>query len=431
MKTNWTCASLLKRIHGQYLRDQRNKFLQDVGLIFAYLFISFVILIIFRCPNQLYNTWKGPFPMNLKQFRNHLETNYDLLGYKALFSFRSFFFQPEYLQVALGVDAIDSNSVNSFSVFSESGSQGFPLHRFDRVVESTIDTLNMALYIKFAANGRPYSKLRYPYRFQSFDIETLRCIVKQVGIPTKEFLSWPEKVTYVKRIEEIYKQNASLFNEKVIKKCGILVGYLYEPSNEVTYKVDGHNYYGFVKNVRAFDASWYYIPYLSYSVAGFVILISLYNLAYLSKNVIYFLRLQSELLHHCIKEQLMKLDGISLKDLDKLLLETSSENNHQDSMFIVNDKYLIMLMIDFNENSFEILRKFYSVAPFIIINIDTITVVESLWIVMRHNGYNEYIHFPVNTRGHSFGRAEWLHKRLMALSTGYKHRYVELLFCKL
>ncbi|CAF3048726.1 unnamed protein product, partial [Rotaria sp. Silwood2] len=292
------------------------------------MFISVAVLILFRCPNQLYNIWNGPFSMNLEQFRNHLETNYNFLGFKAFASWHSFLFQPEYLQVELGIDAIDSNSKHSFSVFSDHDSQRFPIYRFERVVQSSIDTSKMTLYIKFATNGQPYSQLQYPYRFESFQIKTLRCIVKCVGIPVKEFLNWPEKIIYVENIEKIYKQNVSLFNEKVIKKCGILLGYLYVPSNEVTYKVDGHSYYGLTENVRAFDASSSYISYFPHCLLGFVILIFLGNLLHRSGNVIHFLRLPSEFSHVGIEEQLMKLDGISLKDLDNLLLETTAENNH-------------------------------------------------------------------------------------------------------
>ena len=353
--------------------NEREMFFYHLRLIFAHLFISIALLIIFRCPSGMYNFWNGPFPINLKQFREHVETYYNAHGYKALFSFRPVLFQPEYFQVELGVGTIELRSMKAYSKYSDPPTQGILLQIFDQVPESTIGKPTITLYIRFPAYGQLYSTQRYPYRFQSFSIQTLRCIVKQIGIPSKEFSSWPEKAIYVKKIEEIYDRNPSLFNEKVIKKCGILLGYLFYPWGEDIYKVDEYIGYQLQKDVRMFDASCYYIPYLSFLFTFFLISLFVMNISYLSDTFLPLLHLPSKSLYACIEKELAKLDGISFKDLDNLLLKTPSENNYHDSMYIVNDQYLIMLMIDFDEKSPEILQKFYSNTPFIIIDIDTIT----------------------------------------------------------
>ncbi|CAF3445798.1 unnamed protein product [Rotaria socialis] len=230
IKSSYTL--LLRRIRDQFFQDQRSKLLQHTELIFVHLFISIAITIIFRFPNALYNSWNVPFVMNLKQFRDHLETNYNLLDFWGLLSFHSILFQPQYLQVELGIGTIASDASTVYTGYSEYIWSESLKTTFDRVVEPTINTPNMTLYIKFAANGQSYADLQYPYRFQSFSITTLRCIVKQIGIPARQFLNWPEKQLYTKSIEEIYQRNPSLINKTVIKRCGILLGYLYGPSTE-------------------------------------------------------------------------------------------------------------------------------------------------------------------------------------------------------
>ncbi|CAF3156350.1 unnamed protein product [Rotaria socialis] len=232
MQIKSSYALLLRRIRDQFFQDQRSKLLQHTELIFVHLFISIAITIIFRFPNALYNSWNVPFVMNLKQFRDHLETNYNLLDFWGLLSFHSILFQPQYLQVELGIGTIASDASTVYTGYSEYIWSESLKTTFDRVVEPTINTPNMTLYIKFAANGQSYADLQYPYRFQSFSITTLRCIVKQIGIPARQFLNWPEKQLYTKSIEEIYQRNPSLINKTVIKRCGILLGYLYGPSTE-------------------------------------------------------------------------------------------------------------------------------------------------------------------------------------------------------
>jgi hypothetical protein len=364
----------------------------------------------------------------LKQFQEHLETNYNAFGYKALFSFRSVLFQPEYLQVELGVDTIELKSMKAYSKYSNPPSQGILLQIFDQVAESAIGNPRMTLYIRFPGYRQLYTTQRLPYRFQSFSVQTLCCIVKQVGIPPKEFLSWPEKSVYVKKIEEIYNRDPDLFNEKVIKKCGILLGYLFYPWKEDIYKVDEYIGYQLEENVRVFDASWSYTTHLSHIFTVLLISLFVFNISFLSHTFLPLLRLLSKSLHARIEEELMKMDGISFKDLDILLLETSSENNYHDSMYIVNDKYLIMLIIDSDEKSPEILQQSYSNAPFIIIDIDTIIEVLRGYIVISNNGFTYDISFPLNTRYYNRDRVDWLHTRLMILSSRYQYLYVEL-FC--
>lgn len=423
MKTNWFCAPLVKRIHKQYWRDQCNERLQNVKFLFIHLLITMAILIIFRCPNYLYNIWKGPFPMNLNQFRIHLERNYHSLGYKALFSLHSFLFRPEYLQVELGIDAIESNFTGPSEFSWKQHLQGIEGQLFDRVIEPSIDTVNMTLYVKFPGPGHLFSAQQYPYHFEMFSSKTLSCIAQEIVILKKESSNWHEETTYIKEIEEFYKQHTKIFNEKVIRKCGILLGDLYEPVIEVLYKADENSNYRFDENARVFDISQDYITYLPFILLSLLIPPFLYHLYHCSKKIISLVHTRSKSLDKCIKEELMKLDYISLEDFDNQLLKTVSESNYHANLFIINNQYVIIFLIDFNEKSPQSLRRFYSTSPFIILNMNRIVGVESHWLVIEDHGRNRIIHFPDCRTDNNFDRAEWLHRRLLAASTRYEYTY--------
>jgi len=128
--------------------------------------------------------------------------------------------------------------------------------------------------------------------------------------------------------------------------------------------------------------------------------------------------------HPRIVEQLRKSNIISLENLHNLLLNTTYMNNHHNRLFIVHDKYLVMLMINLEENSVEVLREFYNNPPFMIIPMDDITSVKNDCIVL-HNG--EYIYFPSFLNNYYSKTADWLHERLMSLNDEYRYKYVRFL----
>ncbi|CAF3796000.1 unnamed protein product [Rotaria sordida] len=264
MRKYSSCSSLLQRIRDQHLRDAWNTQIEYIQKAWITLFLYFVVLLIFQCHNRVYNAWEGPFPMDLYQFRNHLNMNYNLFGFKSFFSFRWFLFQPEYIQIELGKNVIDQSIENTFRVFYGHYSYEKLLYTFNRVVEPMIDTSHMPLFIKFYAYKQSYPQIHYPYRFQSLNINTLRCIGKQLGISSREFIHWSEKSICSEKIEQIYKQNPSVFNIKAISKCGIVIGYLYRPTNEFIYPGYSYEQVKFSDHVRVFDASCSYTPYISY-----------------------------------------------------------------------------------------------------------------------------------------------------------------------
>jgi len=356
--------------------------------------------------------------MSLNQFRNHLEMNYNPIDYK------SFFFQSEYIQIELGKNVINQSTKNTLRVFYGHHSYGKLLYTFNRVQEPTIDTQDMTLFVKFASHEQSYSQKRYSYHFQSFNINTLRCIVEQLAISSTEFMRWPEKSIYIERIEQIYNKNPEVFNRKVIRKCGILIGYLYRPRNEYVYPADSYEYHQFSKHVRVFDASSSYIPYMSYVLVGLFIYFLLVFVVHLIRDNIYLIYQSRSTIHPSIQKQMTESNINSLENLDNLLLNTTYENNHYDRLFIVRGKYLIMFMIDLHENNEEILRRFYENPPLTIIPIDMITSVRKNCIMLDDDNYSRWIDFPIRSYSSRFDPSDWLHRRLMILSDEYRYTYV-------
>lgn len=408
------CLSLTKRIHDQCFQEQRQIFLDHLGQIFIHLFILATLLMIFQCPNRLYNSWYGPFPMNLKQFREHVTTNH--------WAFKSILFQPEYLQVELGVGTIELKSVKSYSSYSDNPTQGILLDIFNDITEPMAYKNRMKVYARLPEMGNPYSRQRHAFHFQSFSIQTLRCILKQMNFSPKEFLNWPEKSNYVKKIEQIYDQSYRLYNENIVRKCGILLGYVFYPREKKIYRIDEHAnpQKSEEKNVRVFDITWSYTSDLSHVFTAFSIISFVCHVLIISKNIVPVLTPPSNSMYSCMKTELMKLNGISLEDLNIRLLELSSEDSFDNRMFIVDRKYLVIFKISFDEMSSGILQEYYHQSLFNIIDIDSIVRVKSNSIVTCNNYIWSNISFSLSTEYHNQNSANWLESRLMTISNRYQ-----------
>jgi hypothetical protein len=424
-RSNWsTCLSLLTRIRNQRRLDAWIEIIRVIRKRSLDLFIYLIILIIFQCPNRVYNAWKGPFSINQNEFRNRLEMNSNLIDLKSFFPFDWGFFYSEYIQIELGENIIDQSKKNTLRVFYGHYSHGKLLYTYNRVQKLSIDKPKMTLYVKFASQDQSYSQKRYLYRFQSFSTHTLKCILEQLSISSREYLHWPEKSMYIKKIEEIYDKNPILFNKKVIKTCGILIGYLYRPRNEYVFPGDSYEYYYFTKNVRVFDASSSYTPYISYILVGLFIYFIFKCVVDLVQDISSWINSASSIVHSSIEKQIRTSNLNSLENLDNILLNTTDENNHHDRLFIVHEKYVVMLMIDLREENKEILRRFYENAPLIIIPIDMIKTVRESCIILKNNNSNPWIEFPMRSFKNNFNPEHWLHQRLMIINDEYRLKYV-------
>ncbi|CAF1339181.1 unnamed protein product [Rotaria sp. Silwood1] len=352
--------SLLIRIHRQRTDDTQYKRLRNVRNIFSYLHICFFGLILFQCHKRIYNAWMGPFHINLDQFATELKTYTEFRYNTRPFFSRWFSFDYEYLQIELDEDMIDQDMTKTFRVFNGQHSYEKLLYTFNHVRESVIDHNYNKLYIKMPSNKQSYFHRRLSYNFQAFNIHTLRCIVRQLDISPMQYLQWNEKTTYIQAIEQIYNQNPTLFNIKVILKCGI---YLLNRIHPPTFTI-----------------------------------------------------------HHSVQNELEKANINSISILDNLLLNTIVENKHFDRLFLIQDKYLIILMINFNEKNPEILRQFDKRSPFEVISLDTIESVHHYHIVVANDSRSKYIYFPNDSYLRDSNTSEWLHQRLMHINDLYRHR---------
>ena len=95
-------------------------------------------------------------------------------------------------------------------------------------------------------------------------MKTLKCIIQQLNIDEHQ---WP-----IELIEQIYNENIEIFNKKVIKKCGIIIGYRYRPYETVFRINSNKSYYINNNHVRAFNASSSYTCYPAYIFICFYII---------------------------------------------------------------------------------------------------------------------------------------------------------------
>lgn len=237
-------------------------------------------------------------------------------------------------------------------------------------------------------------------------------------------MHWLEKSIYMEKIEQIYDRNPRVFNRMVIKKCGILIGYLYRTTNEYVFPGDSYEYHQFSKQVRLFDASSSYTPYISYVLfILFTYLILKTVTVHLIQDIIHFISPSLPNVQSSLQKQMRESNIHSIIDLDNILLNTTNENNYYDCLFIVQNKYLIMLMIELQENNERILRRFFEDTPMVIIPIDIITDIQRDYIVPENNKYRQRIYFPTHSHSNSFNPSNWLHERLMVLNDQYRYMY--------
>ncbi|UJR11896.1 hypothetical protein I4U23_016074 [Adineta vaga] len=421
-----SCSSLILRIRNQYHRETRDKHLKSLRNMCSSFLYPAVILITFYYTNQIYNAWQGPFPMNFTEFRTYIETPINSLDdYGAMDFLRQLFFPSEYVQIELGENLIDESMKNTFHLYENDQSEGQLISVFNQIVEPSMNTKSFNVLVKFSAYDQPYWKIHYPYKFQSFHLNTLQCIVQQLNISSIQYEQWSDKSLYINHIEQIYNENIEIFNKKVIRKCGILIGYRYRPANEKIFRINTNkSYYLDKNNVRLFDASCAYTCYIAYIVICISICYSLKNLVEFVTLLNQFFSLTISPMEYVFeKEKKM----ISSENFDLILYETNFRNNYHDRLFIIYDKYLVMLMIDFEEKNEKILEKFYEKSPVIILPIEKIFYVayDRILLDIYHR---ELIDLPQCVNSIHFNPSNWLHERLMILNEQYRLNWEKLTF---
>jgi len=338
-----------------------------------------------------------------------------------------FSFHREYLQIELGENQIEQEAKQILNIFSHDPPNGRLLYTLNTVKDINI-VVNLhpnKLYVKLASTSEDHFHSHLPYRFQSFTIRTLRCIVRQFDLSPNEYMHWIEKSMYVKTIEQIYAQNATVFNMKVIVRCGIILGYLYRPEGELAYTINSKYTFKFKKLDVALDASSPYYPYKTFLFGG-LLFSWLFIKAFFYLLVYLFYAIYSPPLriHPAVEKYLNILQIESLQKLDDLLLHTADENNYHDRLFLVRDRYLLILNIDWNEYNTSILHQFYVQEPFTIVPLRDIIRIARTEITVNYGGQHTWYSLPtIHSISDKHG-AGWLHEILMYINATYRHLYV-------
>ncbi|CAF4131713.1 unnamed protein product [Adineta steineri] len=106
--------------------------------------------------------------------------------------------EREYFQIELGQDQIEQVSAHTLRGYPYYFQYFKPSYTMKAVQN---DGIYQALYpnrvfIKLPVRGQNHFHSRLPYRFHEFTIETLRCIVRQLGVLPTSYIKWHDKGTY-------------------------------------------------------------------------------------------------------------------------------------------------------------------------------------------------------------------------------------------
>ncbi len=401
---------LLERIHRLQFQEEQNKYLTSLKSPCLLLLLIFSILCVFQYPNRIYNAWHGPFHLNLNEFITHWNVYSGNAAAGSWFSFNE-----EYLQIELGEDKIDVNPKNIFRIYYRHPTYDKVLYTFNPIKEPKITTVPMQLFVKLPTSLESYFHKRLPYRFELFNADTLKCIAQQIDVDQLKF----ENSMYIQLIEEIYDRNATDFNMKVIIKCGILLGYLYDCATEKVYTWYSNEPYIFTFSAAAFDASTSYSSYVTYVFGSLLIL---WCIEIISKIFLRLFRRFSKIVSHDIQNILNKFNIDSIQVLDRLLMETHQVDNYHDRLFLIRKQHLIIFKINLNEHDPTILCQFYTRTPFIIIDIDSIIEIRYDRILVLDGDRRNEIWLPEIDYQDNNDRNEWLHRRLLGYSAKYRRQ---------
>ena len=416
-------VDLLARIQSQHLRGEQSERIKHFTYTFGYLIGCALVLLLCQCHSRVYNALAGPFHLNIDQLVTELDKfNGVQIGEQPV-QIDWFSFDREYFQVELGENAVELDEKDELNMFSSNPFSRRLLNIFSPVKEITISSVVYPdhLYIKLPSLSQHYFHTRLPYRFQSFSIASLRCIVRHLGVSPHEYIQWPEKSMYITAVEQIYNRNATEFNMKVIKKCGVFVGYLYRPIGEKVHRSKSRYAFKFRKMDVALDASSPYYPYKTYLLSGVSLSWLVFKALFYVLLCLFHLIVRPPLLIRPeVKYLLRQLGFDSLQSLDIVLLKTSHEHNYRDRLFLIRNQYLLVLNIDLHERQTSRLRQFHILEPFTLISLSHIRSVShtGFWIADRFG--ERWVSFP-NIRAHEDDNAAaWLHRRLIMTSEPYR-----------
>jgi hypothetical protein len=404
--------SNIRNVHSHRLKSQS-----------VFLLVLVFLFCFFQCPNRVYNAWAGPFHLNLDEFITHWNIFSGNMSIERSLLSGLFSLDKEYLQIELGEDKINDNPEHVYGVYYHHPIYKRLLYTFNPIIEQKITALPMRLFIKLPTRLQSRFHQRLPYRFELFNSDTLKCIAQEIGISPEVYHLNFENSKHIQLIEEIYDQNATDFNMKVITKCGILLGYLYDCVTETVFPLSSNISYKFTSSVAAFDTSSSYSPYMSYLFGSLLLLWCLKKVFLdLLRFLWHIFRRHELIVSFDVQVILRRFNIDSIQLLDYVLIRTEEENNYHNQLFLVREQHLIIFKINLNERDPKILCQFSTATPFIIIDIDSIIAISSDYISISSDAYWNRIPLPKVDGDNNDNKAKWLHERLMNCSTKYRQK---------
>ena len=397
-----------------YLFRHQSRYVGHFTWTFLLLFVFlFVTTIFFRLHIYVYNSFFGPFDYNLEEF-TQLTRTFD--------TNQSWFKTIEYIQVELGEDNIQ-NQVDTSRIIRKYSDRFTRRHH----IATYKQVLKPNIYVKLPSRSQTNFHARHPFRFSSFSIRTLRCIVKQLQSHSPD---WIEKSEYLKYINEQYAANSTRFNVLVLSKCGILVGYLYRPVYDLAFlPTREHTFYSYD---IAFDATRQYCSYYPLIVCTLIFLwlfgkalfyLLLFLFSYLRKQLcqrISFLSFPLYLSDEVIEElwylNIDKTPAEQLLQLDRWIRQ--SEHQFDQQIFLVKNNFEQIFVILFQSKLNELSDDQFDSSPFVICPATDIKK------IVQYGGIcygkdSSWIPWP-STINNTENYVEWLHLQLIEISEDYK-----------
>ncbi|CAF1270978.1 unnamed protein product [Adineta steineri] len=358
----------------------------------------------FQLHVQVYNVVFGPFHFNQKQFVQYVNQ------YKSEQSFFSQFGRIEYIQVELNEDNIQ----NSISKYDTIRRYSNPRTR-DNHIATYKKIKHPKIYVKLPTNSQKYFHVHHPIHFQSYSIQTLQCIVRNLPLHSAyTYRTWTEKSEYIQYINKEYAKNSTEFNKAVLTKCGVLIGYLYRPLYERAFTDRGEH--TFTSNDIALSMTDNYYSFYLFLFCGliFIWLKLFHPLGIWSLS----LKLSPDIIEEL---WLLNVDGSphqQLLELDRLI-KKSSCNYTKNLVIIRNDSdQLFVVILKMNAN--EGLNPYDESSPFIVCPVNDIRKITHVNGIC-YGKDSSWIRWPVTATDDN-GYANWLHDQLLEISDVYKQR---------
>ncbi|CAF2115355.1 unnamed protein product [Rotaria magnacalcarata] len=394
------------------------------------LVIMLVGMIFFQLHIRIYNSIFGPFHFNLIDFAQHVN------AYQNNYSYVSLLGRKEYVQLELGENMF-LDPISKYAIIKQ---------YFDRITRNyhiaTYKRIRKpSIYVKLPTASQSRYHTRLPFHFKSYTIRTLQCIVRSLPSNSADtYQTWVEKSEYVRYIDDQYTKNSTEFNEAVLTKCGVLIGYLYRPKGEIVFTAS--NQYQFATEDLALNMTHqYFSPYL-YVILGLIFMwLFLKSLFYLMRYLS--IRLRCDYLHKAgilswplkllpsVAEELwlLNIDGSLFEQLIKLdeYLERSEHKYNNRLAIIENDEhylFVVLLRISLDEN----IDADDKSSPFIICpvtDIHKITYYQGIYYGLDES----LLPWPISAN-YVENYSTWLHDILMEISEVYRTRYQSRLQCE-